>query len=106
MEKANKVKLIKICEILSQETDENHPISTPELLAKLAEMGIECDRRTLYADIKALNACGYEILCLRSSSNEYYVEDRAFSLPELRIMMVAVQAASFFTTNKTGEFVD
>jgi predicted DNA-binding transcriptional regulator YafY len=106
MEKANKVKLIKIWEILSQETDENHPISTPELLAKLAEMGIECDRRTLYADIKALNACGYEILCLRSSSNEYYVEDRAFSLPELRIMIDAVQAASFITTKKTGEFVD
>ena len=106
MEKANKVKLIKIWEILSQETDENHPISTPELLAKLADMGIECDRRTLYADIKALNACGYEILCLRSSSNEYYVEDRTFSLPELRIMMDAVQAASFITKKKTGEFVD
>ena len=106
MEKINKIKLIKIWEILSQETDENHPMGTPELLDKLAKLGIECDRRTLYADIKALNACGYEILCLRSSTNEYYVEDRKFSLPELRIMMDAVQSASFITEKKTAEFVD
>ena len=105
-DKINKIKLIKIWEILSQETDENNPMGTTELLKKLEDMGIVCDRRTLYADIKALNACGYEIMCQRSTSNEYYVIDRTFSVPELRIMMDAVQAASFITHKKTTEFVD
>ena len=75
VDKFIKLKLVKIWEILSQETDEEHPMSTQELLDKLAEMGIPCDRRTVYGDIKALNECGYEICCRRAISNEYYVKN-------------------------------
>ena len=96
-DKILKLKLVKIWEILSQETDEENPMSTMELLNKLSEIGIVCDRRTLYADIDALNECGYEILCRRSSNNMYYVKDRKFSIAEIRIMMDAVQAAGFIT---------
>ena len=106
VDKFVKLKLVKIWEILSQETDEEHPMGTPVLLDKLAELGIPCDRRTLYADIKALNECGYEILCKRAVSNEYYVKDRRFSIAELRIMMDAVQAAGFISDNKSKEFID
>lgn len=108
-EKINKIKLVKIWDIISQETDENHPIGTLELLDKLAELGLDMDRRTLYADIQALNDCGYEIMCRRRAgrgmSNEYYVMERKFSLPEIRILMDAVQAASFITESKTKNFV-
>ena len=106
MDKILKLKLVKIWEILSQETDEEHPMGTTTLLSKLQEMGIECDRRTLYADIEALNECGYEILCRRSTSNVYYVKDRKFSIAEIRIMMDAVQAAGFITENETEKFID
>ena len=105
-DKILKLKLVKIWEILSQETDEDHPMGTTALLSKLKELGIDCDRRTLYADIDALNECGYEILCRRSTSNMYYVMDRKFSVGEIRIMMDAVQAASFVTEKKTNELVD
>ena len=105
-DKILKLKLVKIWEILSQETDEENPMGTTALLNKLAELGIECDRRTLYADIEALNACGYEILCRRSTSNMYYVQDRKFSIAEIRILMDAVQAAGFITDNQTGIFVE
>ena len=83
-DKILKLKLVKIWEILSQETDEENPMGTTEILQKLHAMGIDCDRRTLYADIDALNACGYEILCRRSTSNMYYVMDRKFSVGEIR----------------------
>lgn len=105
VDKFVKLKLVKIWEILSQETDEEHPMTTQEILDKLAEMGIVCDRRTLYADIKALSECGYEICCRRAISNEYYVKDRKFSIAEIRIMMDAVQAAGFITDDKTEEFI-
>ena len=106
VDKFIKLKLVKIWEILSQETDEEHPMSTQELLDKLAEMGIPCDRRTVYGDIKALNECGYEICCRRAISNEYYVKNRRFSIAEIRIMIDAVQAAGFITDKKTEEFID
>lgn len=105
-DKINKLKMIKIWEILSQETDENHPMSTNELLEKLENLGIVCTRKTLYADIDALNEFGYEILCNHSRSNEYYVIDRTFSVAELRILMDAIQAADFITENKTCQFID
>lgn len=108
MEKENvkRVRLLRIWEILKQESDEEHPMSSLVLLAKLKEGGIECDRRTLYSDIKVLNDFGYEILCNRSTTNEYYVVDREFDIPEIHILMDAVQAASFITEKKTEELVD
>ena len=101
-----KVKLLKIWDILSRETDEDHPMPTQVLIKKLACAGLACDRRTLYSDIKVLNDFGYEILCNRGISNEYYVIDRTFNIPELQILIDAVQAASFITEKKTTELID
>ena len=42
-----KVKLLKIWDILSRETDEDHPMPTQVLIKKLADAGLACDRRTL-----------------------------------------------------------
>lgn len=110
MEKENpsKIKLIKLLEILRQDSDEDHYLGTSEILERLALMGIECNRRTLYNDIELLNSFGYEILCEKSSgkSNRYCIADRSFNVPELRILIDAVQAASFVTPKKTEELVD
>lgn len=105
-EKAFRIRLVKILEILRQETDEDNPMPTNTLIKKLAEQGIECDRRTLYRDIQVLNEYGYEVLCKRAISNEYYVVDRSFDIPELRILLDAVQAASFITPKKTEVLID
>ena len=105
-EKYNRIRPLKIYEILKRETDEEHPIGTEELRAKLLEFGIDSHRTTIYADIELLNECGYEIMCRRGRSNLYYVSDRSFNDPELRILMDAVQAASFITEKKSSELVD
>jgi len=56
------------------------------IIFRLAEIGIDCHRITLYEDIKLLNKYGYEVLCVRSSSNKYYVADRNISVPEVLIL--------------------
>ncbi len=105
-EKNNRIRPLKIWEILQSETDEDHPMGTEELRAKLAECGIQSHRTTIYEDIKLLNDWGYEIMVHRGRSNQYYVMDRQFSSPEIHILMDAVQAASFITRKKTAELVD
>ena len=106
-ENFSKIKLLKIWEILKQESDEDHPLSTGELLARLEKNGVACDRKTLYQDIAALNSFGYEVICKRGQhSNSYYVVDRSFDVPELRVLIDAVQAASFITERKTAEPVN
>ena len=99
-EKYNRIRPLKIWEILKKETDEDHPMPTAVLLDKLREHGIDSHRTTLYSDIELLNECGYEIMCHRGRSNLYYVADRSFSNPEVHILMDAVQAASFITEKK------
>ncbi len=105
-EKFNRIRPLKIWEILQKETDEDHPMGTEELRGKLAEFGIEAHRTTIYEDIKLLNESGYEIMSRRGRSNQYYVMDRKFSNPEIHILLDAVQAASFITEKKTAELVD
>lgn len=105
-ENATRIKLLKIWEILNQETDEEHPMSSVVLLAKLKEWGISLNRKTLYNDINILNQCGYEVLCNRSRNNEYYVMDRKFDVPEVKILMDAVKAANFITPTKTDVLID
>lgn len=106
-ENFSKIKLLKLWEILSRESDEEHPLTTGELIARLEKCGISCDRRTLYRDIAALCEFGYEVITRRGQhSNSYYVVDRGFDVPELRVLIDAVQAASFVTEKKTAELVD
>lgn len=101
-----KVKLMKLYEILKQNTDENNPMSTYEIIKRLDDVGITVERKTVYQDIKDLNENGYEVMQTRGRTNAYYVEDRNFNVAELRILLDSVQSASFITPKKTQEFVD
>lgn len=102
-----KIRLLKLWEILQTGSDEEHSITTTELISKLKVEGIKCDRRTLYADIEILNENGYEILCTKGQhANLYSVVNRSFDTPELRILIDAVQAASFITNKKTLQLID
>jgi predicted DNA-binding transcriptional regulator YafY len=104
---SRKIKLIKLLELLRQRTDEDHPLSTNQICAILGEMDVPCDRRTLTGDVAALNELGYEIMTTTQGHEKaYYVEDRNFSVPELKILMDAVQAASFITEKKTAELTE
>lgn len=106
-ENYQKIKLLKIMEILRQETDEEHPMTKVELASRLVAMNISCSPRSLIRDIKLLNEQGYEIMeRLMGHEKGYFVCDRSFSVPELKILIDAVQAASFVTEKKTGELVD
>lgn len=101
-----KYKLLKLLELLRQETDEQHPLSTSQICNKLGEMGISCERRTLTKDIAVLNELGYEVMWNWIGKEKgYYIEDRSFSVPELKILIDAVQAASFVTEKKTAELI-
>ena len=102
-----KIKLLKLYEILRQHTDEDRPLSTNQLCAMLETEGITCDRRTLAEDIDILNANGFEVLRRRTRyAMLFYIVDRRFDLAEVKILIDAIQAASFITKQKTIELTD
>lgn len=101
-----KIKLLKLYELLKQETDEEHSMTTMEICHRLEEMDIPCERRTLRKDISVLNQYGYEIMEeMKGHEKAYYVSDRSFSVPELKVMMDAVHSASFITEKKSDELI-
>ena len=102
-----KVKLLALWEMLSQDSDRLHPLGTNEIIERLEAKNIPCDRRTLVQDINALREYGYEVLEEKvGKQNGYYMDDRRFSLGELKILIDAVQAASFITDKKTKELIE
>lgn len=102
-----KIKLLKLMEILRAETDEQKPMTASDVRARLADIGILVDRRVLTRDIDILNEFGYEIMTtMVGHEKAYYVIDRSFSVPELKILIDAAQAATFITDKKTPELVE
>lgn len=101
-----KIKLLKLWEMLCQNTDETHPLTTNEIVERLEKNGIRCDRRTVTMDIDMLNECGYEVMSRFVGHNKaYYVADCGFSTSELKILIDAVQATTFITDKKSDELI-
>ena len=107
IENYRKVKLIKLLELLRQNTDVQHPMTNSKVCAAMDEMGIPCDRRIISQDVAVLNDMGYEIMVtMIGHEKAYYVDDRSFSIPELKILIDAVHASSFITEKKSGELIE
>ena len=106
-ENMQKIKLLKLYELLRNETDENHPISRRDLCTRLNELGISSNVRTLSLDIEVLQENGFEIMSfLKDKERFYYIPERELTIPEIKILIDAVQAASFITEKKTTELIE
>lgn len=77
-----KIKLLVLWDILQKNTDEEHSMTTQDIMTALDKCDISVSRKTLYEDIAFLNKYGYEVLCQKSRSNVYYVVDRKFERSE------------------------
>lgn len=101
-----KLKLLYLAKILLEETDEEHGISMPGIIARLAAVDISADRKTLYSDIEELRKFGIDVIGeQREKSFLYYVASRDFELPELKLLVDSVQAAKFITEKKSHALI-
>ena len=102
MENDGRMRMLRILELLRSETDAEHPLSTAQIERKLRERwGIDAYRITIQKDIAALCAAGYEIETIRSTQNRYYLSVRLFELPELKLLIDAVESSKFITDRKS-----
>ena len=107
MENDGKLRVLRILELLKTQTDEEHPLSTAQIEKMLGEQwGIEAYRITIQKDIAALVAAGYGIEVIRSTQNKYYYDSRLFELPELKLLIDAVESSKFITEKKSRVLVE
>lgn len=101
-----KLKLLYLLKILSEKTDENHCMSSQRLIEELARYDITAERKSIYDDINCLIHFGYDILNRKAKvGGGYYLASREFELPELKLLVDAVQASRFITQKKSRALI-
>ena len=100
-----KFKLLYLYQILMEETDEDHVLTTPQLIAKLAARGVKAERKSVYADLAALrDEFGLDIIDVGRGG--HYVGSRTFEFPEVKLLADSVLSSRFITERKTVELVE
>ena len=100
-----KLKLLEILNILCTKTDEDHFLSTQELIDALASRDIPVERKTLYSDIECLIDFGFDIIIEKRKSNFYAMGSRELELSELKLLVDSVQASKYITHKKSIELI-
>ena len=101
-----KLKLLYIIKLLTENTDENHPVSTADIITYLESNGIHSERKSIYDDIAKLMDFGYDIIQVHSrQGGGYYMAGRDFELAELKLLVDAVQSSRFITTRKSRSLI-
>lgn len=98
-------RLLCLLQVLQRETDDEHMLTTSQLIAKLAELDISSHRETITSDIKLLQNAGYDIICNKSTQNKYFLASREFEPVELKMLADAVNAAQFISAEKSKQLI-
>ncbi len=100
-----KLKLLYLLRILNEKTDEEHALTVPQMIQELSSYGIKAERKTIYDDLEALENFGVDLVCRRSKQYYYYVGNKTFELPELKLLADAVASSKFITLKKSDELI-
>ena len=102
-----KLKILYIMDYLNRNSSEDHPVQATELINMLDKKhNISCERKTIYSDISALQEYGMDIIKRPGKNGGYYVASRNFELPELKLLIDAVQSSKYLTEKKSQELIE
>ena len=101
-----KLKTLRVMRILLEKTDEQHMLSAQGIIDLLGKQyGMTADRKSIYSDVELLQEFGLDIVQQKGTNPGYYIASRDFELPELKLLVDAVQSSKFITTKKSEELI-
>lgn len=100
-----KIKILYLMRILLERTDDDHGLTLEEISNALLECGVEAERKTLYDDLEVLRVFGLDIEKRKDKTVRYHAVSREFELPELKLLVDAVQSSKFITHKKSNELI-
>lgn len=107
MDNEAKLRPLYLAKILYERTDEDHYLTTAQLMKILKEeYGINSHRQTIKSDIDVLTKFGMEIEEVKSTQNRYNAFGRKFDQAELKLLIDAVESSKFITQSKSDELVE
>lgn len=100
-----KLKLLVLRQYLEQQTDEDHPATVAQLIEELDRHEISAERKSIYDDMAALERFGLDVQSRKGRSPGWFMGERAFELPELKLLVDAVQSSRFITKRKSDSLI-
>lgn len=101
-----KLKLYILNKIMLELTDDEHGLTLPMIEKELEKRGIPAERKSIYRDLEVLPELGTEIDFYQEGPRRYYyVSARLFELPELKLLVDAIQSSQFVTAKKSAELI-
>lgn len=102
----SKLRLLYIRDILSEYSDEEHPLNSTDIISLLeSKYGVSCERKTVYDCIEAL--CDYGCDIVKAGTKKgFFMASREFELPEIRVLIDAVQSANFISAKKSKALLE
>lgn len=95
---SNNIKFYTFIEILKSYSDENVSLSIKEIQHHMRkQLGVDVDRRTLYAYIRDMKALGIDVSDYDKSKEGYYINSNCFEASEVRLLADAVLTSNFVT---------
>ena len=94
---AAKDRTLYVLKYLLENSDEEHPATVSDILSALASEDIKVERHALMSDREQLTEFGIDIVCVKSSPNKYFIWQRTFELPELKLLVNAVESSRFIS---------
>ena len=101
-----KPKLLCLCRLLWERTDEDHPMTVPELIQGLEEWDIKAERKSIYDDMEALRVFGLDVQNRKGKDPGWFLGERPFQLAELKLLVDAVQSSRFISQRKSGDLIE
>ena len=98
-----KRRILFLLKLLYEQTDEDHPLNTHELIEILEANGVPANRKTLKSDIDNLTEAGFDIVTVSSKPNRYFWGDRGVEMPELKLLIDAVSSSRFISQRKSRD---
>jgi predicted DNA-binding transcriptional regulator YafY len=99
------MKPLYLARILLERTDENNIMTAQELVNALSAYNIPANRKSIYDDIDALREFGLDIALIPGRNGGYFVASRDFELPELKLLVDAVQSSGLITGKKSKTLI-
>lgn len=98
-----KRRILVLTNFLYEHTDEDHQITSDELVTYLKEQGVPANKKTLKNDLDLMVESGLDIVTVSSKPNRYFWGSRQFEMPELKLLIDAVSSSRFITEKKSKE---
>ena len=100
-----KTKLLRLAHMLLRQADEDHPLTVPQIIERLAQWDIKAERKSIYDDLEALRLFGLDVQSRKGKAPGWFVGNREFELPEVKLLMDAVQSSRFITQKKSDALI-